>query len=220
MARTRTRTADQLAYEQRAKDYIDNCPVDILRRIVREQSFIRAPSTGGISEEFYEEAVLKAIPGITDIFQPSHSGNESKSDRIFHFEGQRFRAQCKAPKTGGMRKHTDGSQTGFVSLGTTDKSAKVTPDGFRHETTWALKGEFDILVVPMWMFGCGDNMFAFKKAKDLISPRRQLPDNQSRHFLNIQQKLSFPFQQGDGWSLGNEGFVRLLREIIAERNSP
>lgn len=195
---------------------IDMLPPADLVRLVKDKPSLRGMVLGNLAELLFERHVPARYSGImaADIVgHDDHDRSLNKSDRTITRAGRRYTVQVKSIQTGTItRERATGRLVAKVQNDGSDSRTVKFPDGSELVTVCYLRGEYDILAVPLFPF-TGDDSFAYKRNADCNpSSGRSYTDVQKANLLATCERISWPLT--DHWE------TDLMRLLTPDAGSP
>lgn len=185
-------------------------PADLVASIKRAPS-LRGMILGYIAEEMFE----KHLPARYDMIlaehieaHDDHDRSVNKSDRTVTHKGRRYGIQLKSMQTASIgRTIATGVLQADVQNDASDMRAVILSDGSSIITTCYLRGEYDILAVPLFPF-TGTWDYAYKLNADCRACNsRKYDEFQAGHLLATTEKITWPL--GTEW---HENLLDLLND--------
>ena len=200
----RTRTADKdhpeaILARSRVMTMIDAIPpADLVASIKRAPS-LRGMILGYIAEEMFEKHVPERYDTIMSEhieYHDDHDRTKNKSDRTLTFNGRRYGIQLKSIQTGSIARHNEhGHLQADVQNDASDRRDVLLGDGSKLNTTCYLRGEYDILAVPLFPF-TGTWDYAYKRNEDCRTcTSRKYTEYQASHLLATTEKITWPLTE-------------------------
>jgi hypothetical protein len=137
-------------------------PEDLINSIKRAPS-LRGMILGYIAEEMFQRYILEALSQIGEIVKhDDHDRKRNKSDRDFVYKGRTYSVQLKSLQTNSITYDLAQNRLeATVQNDASDSRKIILPSGKEIITTCYLRGEYDILAVPLFPF-TGTWEFAYK----------------------------------------------------------
>ncbi len=207
---------DAVKARERVSTIIDAIPPEGLVAAIKRAPSLRGMILGYIAEHMFEQHVPLRYPQIvsTDIVEhDDHDRTVNKSDRTISFAGRKYGIQLKSIQTTSIaRDRNSGLLQADLQNDASDKRKVKFEDGSSVETTCYLRGEYDILAVPLFPF-TGSWEFAYKlNANCEPSRSKGYTDYQRRYLLATTERLS--------WPLSEEWCTDLMTLLTTENGSP
>lgn len=193
-------TRDSLRAQNRIRDMVNEIPKAVYDRLALENPLFRAFVTGYYAEEKLQE-YLDSIVEISGIYKPGDTHpTQNKWDRTFLYKGIRYSVQVKSPATGSIQTDLDsGNLVATVHNDASDKRLITLPNGQDVQTCCYLKGEYDLLAVPLYLFE-GLWRFGFKWNKDCrLTKSKNLTEEQRFYLLSTTEDIEYPIQEDSSW---------------------
>ena len=192
---------DAVAARARVIDIIDSVSPEQLVLSIKRAPSLRGMILGYIAEEMFETYVRKTYPTLIEADIEKHDDHDrrfNKSDRTITHGGRIYRIQLKSIQTNSIKRDL---QTGLICCDVQNDASDRRPvkfsDGTTLETTCYLRGDYDILAVPLFPF-TGNWTYAYKKNIDCrASTSRKYTEAQRRHLLATTERLNWPLT--DDW---------------------
>ena len=173
-------------------------PKELINAIKRAPS-LRGMILGYIAEEMFEQHLPMTYPGIlAEHIQKhdEHKRDKNKSDRTIHYQGNFCRIQLKSIQTNSIcRDITSGKLRAIVQNDGSDARKILLPNGSKIITTCYLRGEYDVLAVPLFPF-VGKWEYAYKLNTDCRASEspKYLPKD-AKHLLATTEPITWPLSQ-------------------------
>jgi hypothetical protein len=184
-------------------------------------SIKRAPSLRGmilgyIAEEMFATHVpsrYPVIPADDIVHHDDHNRSENKSDRTVRYKDRLYGIQLKSIQTNSIARNLiTGIIEADVQNDASDRRDVVFEDGHVVNTTCYLKGEYDILAVPLFPF-TGTWEFAYKRNEDCnLTESPRYSEYERQFLLATTERIC--------WPLSNEWHTNLLDLLTPEAGSP
>lgn len=191
---------EAVAARERVKMMIDAIPPERLVESIKRAPSLRGMILGYIAELMFERHVPERYHVILSEHIEAHDDHNrevNKSDRTVTYGGRRYGIQLKSMQTNSIgRSVTTGLLQADVQNDASDRRAVKLRDGSLLETTCYVRGEYDILAVPLFPF-TGTWDFAYKRNRDCRSckPGRKYNEFQASHLLATTEKISWPLSE-------------------------
>lgn len=207
---------DAIAARQRVLSMIDMLPPAALVQLVKEKPSLRGMVLGNLAELLFEQHVPRNYPAIAaaDIIgHDDHDRAVNKSDRTITFRGRKYTIQVKSVQTGSIKREVAVKRLcATVQNDGSDMRKVVFANGSDVTTTCYLRGQYDILAVPLFPF-TGTDAFAYKKNEDCrLTQDGRYTDYQRRQLLATTEIITWPLAQD--WQ------TNLLMLLTPEAGSP
>jgi hypothetical protein len=194
--------ADAQRARARVLDIIDSVSPEQLVQSIKRAPSLRGMILGYIAEEMFEVYVRKTYPALIEANIEKHDDHDrrfNKSDRTITHGGRIYRIQLKSIQTNSIKRClTSGRLRADVQNDASDRRSVKFADGSTLETTCYLRGDYDILAVPLFPF-TGNWTFAYKRNTDCRSSMSdKYTDAQKNELLATTEILEWPLS--DGWS--------------------
>ena len=184
-------------------------------------SIKRAPSLRGmilgyIAEQMFETHVpnqYHLIMAEHIVHHDDHDRLANKSDRTITYDGRTYGIQLKSIQTNSIARNLEmGTLEADVQNDASDRRDVRLADGSFVNTTCYLKGEYDILAVPLFPFTGGWD-FAYKRNEDCrpcLSPR----------YTAYQQQFLLATTERISWPLSSDWRTNLMDLLTPDAGSP
>lgn len=196
------RDAEAQRARARVLDIIDSISPEQLVQSIKRAPSLRGMILGYIAEEMFEVYVRKTYPKLVEANIERHDDHDrrfNKSDRTIAHAGRIYRIQLKSIQTNSIKRClTSGRLRADVQNDASDRRSVTFADGSTLETTCYLRGDYDILAVPLFPF-TGNWTFAYKRNIDCRSSMSDKYTKAQRdQLLATTEILEWPLS--DGWS--------------------
>lgn len=187
---------EAVAARARVLDIIDSVSPKQLVQSIKRAPSLRGMILGYIAEEMFETYVREKYPSLIDAEIEKHDDHDrrfNKSDRTIKHGGRTYRIQLKSVQTNSIKREL---QTGLICCDVqndaSDRRAVKFEDGTTLETTCYLRGDYDILAVPLFPF-TGNWTYAYKKNIDCrASNSPKYTESQRSELLATTERLCWP----------------------------
>jgi 23S rRNA maturation mini-RNase III len=197
-------THDPEAKHARARvlDIIDSVSPEQLVQSIKRAPSLRGMILGYIAEEMFEVYVRETYPELIEANIEKHDDHDrrfNKSDRTITHAGRIYRIQLKSIQTNSIKRCLNsGRLRADVQNDASDRRSVTFADGSTLETTCYLRGDYDILAVPLFPF-TGNWTFAYKRNVDCrSSASEKYTDEQKNELLATTEILEWPLR--GSWS--------------------
>lgn len=194
-------------------DAID--PAHLVASIKRAPS-LRGMILGYIAEQMFEAHVPERYHLILAEHIASHDDHDrtaNKSDRTIAYSGRAYGVQLKSIQTNSIARNVNsGLIEACVQNDASDRRDVILPDCRIINTTCYLRGEYDILAVPLFPF-TGTWEFAYKRNEDCAATSSRKYDEYAQTFLlSTLERIT--------WPLTPDWHTNLLDLLTSEAGSP
>jgi len=209
---------DEAASEARARvlTMIDAVEPERLVASIKRAPSLRGMILGYIAEQMFEVHVPERYHLILAddiVHHDDHNRKENKSDRTISFRGRRYGIQLKSIQTNSIARNLNsGRLEACVQNDASDRRDVKLADGRIVNTTCYVRGEYDILAVPLFPF-TGTWDFAYKRNEDCAPSGSSKYDEYERRFLLHTLEMIC-------WPLPAEWHTNLLDLLTPEAGSP
>ncbi len=181
-----------------------------LNELLNENPSLRGMTSGYIAE-FKLRKVLERIPELKYLGKPRDHDRKKKYDQGYEYKGHEIRVEVKSLQTNSVRDLGDGKFVGRFQCDASDARKITFPDGSTLSTTNLLRGQFDIVAVPLFAF-IHEWDFVFALNRDLPgSTESSYSDYHRGLLLAGMMPLDYPPN-----SPYTENFLRLCDAIIVD----
>lgn len=181
---------------KRVAKIIDEIPPEDLVDAIKRAPSLRGIILGYIAELMFERYVPRKYNLITSDDIEEHDDHDrrfNKSDRTINFRGKLYRIQLKSLQTNSIKRnlHT-GLLQADVQNDASDSRRVTLPSGKEIITTCYVRGDYDILAVPLFPF-TGDWTFAYKRNLDCrSSTSSKYLSKDAEHLLATTERITWP----------------------------
>lgn len=205
-----------VAARERVVTMIDAIEPEQLVASIKRAPSLRGMILGYIAEQMFETHV----PNRYRLIMAEHIGHHddhdrlvNKSDRTIVHRGRSYGVQLKSIQTNSIARNLETSALeADVQNDASDRRDVRLGDGSLVNTTCYLRGEYDILAVPLFPF-TGEWNFAYKRNADCR------PCLASR-YTAYQQRFLLATTERISWPLGPDWHLDLMKLLTPDAGSP
>ena len=203
MAKYDANDPEAIQARQRVQTIIDAVPPDLLVASIKRTPSLRGMILGYVAELMFERHLPETYSSISPEDISSHDDHDrslNKSDRTIKFGDVSFGIQLKSIQTNSIRRNlTTGLLQAVVQNDASDARQVVLPNGHTLTTTCYVKGDYDILAVPLFPFN-GEWNFAYKYNSQCrtTSSRKYSPED-AQYLLATTEIITWPV--GQDWTM-------------------
>lgn len=147
------------------------------------------------------------------VHHDDHDRSANKSDRTITYQGRQYGIQLKSIQTNSIARNlVTGLLEACVQNDASDRRDVTLGDGRTVNTTCYVRGEYDILAVPLFPF-TGTWEFAYKRNEDCAATVSSKYDAYERRFL-------LATTENISWPLSDEWHTNLLDLLTPDAGSP
>lgn len=209
--------------KNRVMSIIDEVPAEDLVSSIKRAPSLRGMILGYIAEEMFEKHVPEQYPIILSHHiekHDDHDRNVNKSDRTIYYRGRRYGVQLKSIQTNSITWNLDRELLeADVQNDASDARRVALSDGTSIITTCYVRGEYDILAVPLFPF-TGKWDYAYKRNVDCRTcTSAKYTQFQADHLLSTTERLSWPLDASwtaDLLSILDDKIGSLASDFVAE----
>lgn len=205
-----------VAARARVMDMIDVVPPDALVKLVKEKPSLRGMVLGNIAELLFERHLPQHYPEIRPehiVGHDDHDRSANKSDRTISFRGRSYAIQVKSIQTGSIKEErASGQLCATLQNDGSDMRTVTLKDGSTVATTCYVRGEYDILAVPLFPF-TGTDAFAYKRNEDCRATTH-------RSYTTLQREWLLATTEPICWPLSSDWHTDLLDLLTPGAGSP
>ena len=195
--------SDPEAVSARARvlDMIDMIPPVDLVALVKEKPSLRGMVLGNLAELLFERHIPDRYLSIAQndiIGHDDHDRSANKSDRTITYRGRTYAVQIKSIQTGSIKRDKEGGMlAATIQNDGSDMRRVILADGSEVVTTCYLRGQYDILAVPLFPF-TGTSDFAYKRNEDCrLTQHKNYTPFQKEWLLATTENICWPLP--DDW---------------------
>ena len=194
---------EAVAARGRVIKIIDSVPPEDLIASIKRAPSLRGMILGYIAEEMFEKYVPEKYDfiGSEDIeAHDDHDRRFNKSDRTIRVSDRLYRVQLKSVQTNSIKRNLEtGLLQADVQNDASDSRAVALPNGNRVITTCYVRGDYDILAVPLFPF-TGEWSYAYKRNIDCRqTTSRKYSSEDSEYLLATTEVITWPLT--DAWHM-------------------
>lgn len=210
---------EAIAARERVMCIIDAIPPEDLVRSIKRAPSLRGMILGYIAEEMFEKHIPERYHMILAEHIEKHDDHNreiNKSDRTITYNKRRYGIQLKSMQTNSIgRNIASNLLQADVQNDASDARAVKLTDGTILITTCYLRGEYDILAVPLFPF-TGTWEYAYKRNVDCrSSTSKKYSEFQAKHLLSSTEKITWPLS--NDW---HTNLIDLLDDSIGTLVTP
>lgn len=195
---------------------IDAVDPDYLVACIKQAPSLRGMILGYVAELMFERHIPESYTMISAEhirFHDDHNRKENKSDRTIAYKGREYGIPLKSIQTNSIARNLDsGLLEGDVQNDASDRREIILGDGSLVNTTCYLRGEYDILAVPLFPF-TGDWTFAYKRNEDCAT-------SQHAKYTPFQQNALLATVERICWPLSAVWRTNLIDLLTPNSGSP
>ncbi len=200
---------DAILARSRVMTMIDAIPPEDLVSSIKRAPSLRGMILGYIAEEMFEKHVPEKYKSVLAEHLEKHDDHDrevNKSDRTITYKGRRYGIQLKSMQTNSIGRNVEtGHLQADVQNDASDARSVILSDGTSVITTCYVRGEYDLLAVPLFPF-TGKWDYAYKKNINCRTSRsKKYTEFQAQHLLATTEKITWPLS--DDW---HEDLIGLL----------
>lgn len=200
----------------RVLDMIDMIPPEDLVRLIKEKPSLRGMVLGNLAELLFERHVPMRYPRIKEsdiIGHDDHDRSANKSDRTITYADRVYTVQIKSIQTNKIRYDLNSGQlVACVQNDGSDKRLVLFDDESSLETVCYLRGQYDILAVPLFPFTQTDD-FAYKRNRDC-------QPSKGRGYSEYQRQQLLATSEDISWPLSSDWETDLMKMLTSSAGSP
>lgn len=208
--------ADATAARARVATIIDAVSPEELVKAIKAAPSLRGMILGYVAEHMFEQHVPSRYPVILSNDIRSHDDHDrsvNKSDRTIIYKDRRYGIQLKSIQTNSIaREKSSQLLEACVQNDASDRRTVILDDGSTLDTTCYLRGEYDILAVPLFPF-TGRWDYAYK-LNSACSPSRY------RKYTEYQRSCLLSTTERICWPLSSDWHFNLLELLTSANGSP
>lgn len=194
---------EAVAARGRVIKIIDSVPPEDLIASIKRAPSLRGMILGYIAEEMFEKYVPEryGFIGSEDIAtHDDHDRRFNKSDRTIRVNDRLYRIQLKSVQTNSIKRNLEtGLLQADVQNDASDSRAVALPNGNRVITTCYVRGDYDILAVPLFPF-TGEWSYAYKRNIDCRqTTSKKYMSEDSEYLLATTEVITWPLT--DAWHM-------------------
>lgn len=209
------------AARDRVITIIDAIPPEDLVSSIKRAPSLRGMILGYIAEEMFEKHVPMQYPALEPHHLEAHDDHDrsvNKSDRTLTYRGRRYGIQLKSIQTNSIgRGRASGKLEADVQNDASDKRTVILQDGAELITTCYVRGEYDVLAVPLFPF-TGTWDYAYKRNLDCrtcASPKYR--KEHADQLLATTEKICWPLSED--WTTDLLGLLDdLIGSLVSDTN--
>lgn len=208
--------AEAASARARVSTMIDAIEPEQLVASIKRAPSLRGMILGYVAEQMFEVHVPRRYDLILAddiIHHDDHDRSANKSDRTITFNGRRYGIQLKSMQTNSIARNVgSGLLEACVQNDASDRRDVRLADGHVVNTTCYLRGEYDILAVPLFPF-TGTWEFAYKRNEDCAP-------TSSPKYSEYERRFLLATTENISWPLGDEWHTNLMDLLTPEAGSP
>lgn len=208
--------AEAVAARSRVLDMIDMLPPEALVRLVKERPSLRGMVLGNLAELLFERHVparYAAILPADIVGHDDHDRSANKSDRTITYRSKTYTVQVKSIQTNSIKYEIAGNHlVANVQNDGSDMRTVRFQNGSEVVTTCYLRGQYDILAVPLFPFN-GTDEFAYKRNEDCRPTA-------STKYTAYQRERLLATTENICWPLADDWQTDLMQLLTPEAGSP
>lgn len=193
----------------RVQTIIDSIPPEDIAATIKKAPSLRGMFLGYVAEEMFEKHVLQNYEFIQSEDIETHDDHDrrlNKSDRTIRFQGRLYSVQLKSVQTNSIKRNLEtGLLQADVQNDASDARTVHLPNGNSLITTCYVKGEYDILAVPLFPF-TGSWNYAYKRNVDCRKTKsRKYSPEDAQHLLATTEVITWPLT--NDWRMDLPGLL-------------
>ena len=187
---------EAVAARNRVHTIIDSIGSEDIVATIKKAPSLRGMFMGYVAEGMFEKYVLQNYEFIQSEDIETHDDHDrrlNKSDRTIRFRGRFYSVQLKSVQTNSIKRNLEtGLLQADVQNDASDARTVHLPNGSSLITTCYVKGEYDILAVPMFPF-TGSWNYAYKRNVDCRKTKsKKYGPEDAQYLLATTEVITWP----------------------------